>query len=290
LAQIKTHPDNVTKLKRKPTAFDPLSHIRKSYHTMSAYAILGATGSTGSSILHLLSASPKNQIKLLVRSKAKLQKISPSSLSKPNIQIFESSISDTSTLTQCLAATKAVFLTVAVTDNMPGTTISLDTAKAVISALQSLREEDPKFKAPRLIVLSSASLDDKFWTTTPDWVHNLLWNCMSHIYNDLRDAEAYLRKHQDWLSVTFMMPGGIVHDVQRGHELSTSGQQTFVSFLDVAGAMIEVADCEGDRWDGQNVSLVLKGEQRARFEWWAPVVLAKGLVVHYAPWMYAWLQ
>jgi hypothetical protein len=53
--------------------------------------------------------------------------------------------------------------------------------------------------------------------------------------------------------------------------------------------MIEVADFEGDSWDGQNVSLVLKGEQRARFEWWAPAVLAKGLVVHYAPWMYAWL-
>jgi putative NADH-flavin reductase len=254
---------------------------------MSAYAILGGTGSTGSSILQLLSASPTNTINVLVRSRSKLHKIVPSSSNSPNITIFEGSISDTETLANCLSGTKAVFLTVAVVDNVPGTTIAQDTAHAVVSALTILKR-DPYFKPPRLVVLSSASLDDKFWTTTPAFVHNLLYAAMCNVYNDLKAAEAYLRTQDDWLACTFLMPGGISHDVQRGHELSTSEQQTFVSFLDVAAAMIEVAN-EGESWDGENVSLVLSGGQRAKVEWWAPVVLGKGLLMGAWPWMYKWL-
>ena len=256
---------------------------------MSAYAILGATGSTGSSILQLLSASPKNEINVLVRSKSKLQKIAPSSVDNPNITVFEGSISDIDTLSKCLTGTKAVFLTVAVAENQPGCTIAQDTARAVVEALSTLRKRSPNFKAPRLIVLSSASLDDKFWEDTPAFVHNTLWNCVSNVYTDLQKAEAYLRTQEDWLSSTFVMPGGISHDVQKGHVLSTTSQQTFVSFLDVAGAMIEVADEVGDRWDGQHVSLVLKNGQKAKPEWWAPVVLLKGLLAHYFPWTYNYI-
>jgi uncharacterized protein YbjT (DUF2867 family) len=97
-------------------------HLRISI--MSAYPILGGTGSTGSSTLQLLSASPKNTINVLVRSKPKLHKIAPSSSNNPNIAIFEGSISDTEVLANCLTGTKAVFLTVAVVDNVPGTTIA----------------------------------------------------------------------------------------------------------------------------------------------------------------------
>jgi nucleoside-diphosphate-sugar epimerase len=256
---------------------------------MSTYAILGGTGSTGSSILQLLSASPKNTINVLVRSKAKLQKVAPSSSENPNIKVFQGSISDTDTLAQCLTGTKAVFLTVAVVDNIPGNTIAADTAHAVVAALKTIRKQDPHFKAPRLIVLSSASVEDKFWTDTPAWVHSMIYSAMCNVYDDLKIAEAYLRTQEDWLTSTFVMPGGIVHDVQKGHELSTSKQQTFVSFLDVAAAMIEVADEEGERWDGASVSLVLKGGQRARIEWWAPLILGKGLVLSYFPWLYNYL-
>jgi putative NADH-flavin reductase len=256
---------------------------------MSAYAILGATGSTGSSILQLLSASPDNKIHVLVRSKSKLKKVAPSSLENPNIKVFEGSISDHETLAQCLTGTKAVFLTVAITDNKPSCTISQDTAHAVVNALKSIKNNKSNFKAPRLIVLSSSSLDDKFWDDTPPIVHSIIWKCNSNIYTDLAKAEAYLREQEDWLSCTFMMPGAISFDVQRGHELSASKLQNFVSFLDVAAGMIEIADEENGRWEGQNVSVVLKGGQRGRFEWWAPVMLSKGLVLHFFPSMYNYI-
>jgi putative NADH-flavin reductase len=257
---------------------------------MSSYAILGATGSTGTSILQLLSASPGNHINLLVRSKSKLRKLSPDSLTNPNIRIFESSISDIPTLTQCLAGTKAVFLAVAVNDNVPGCTIAQDTAHAVVQALEKLKADDKNFKAPRLVVLSAAPLEPKLWPSPPPFQYKLLYCALSHLYADLELAHEFLRSQSYWLSSTFVMPGGIVKDVQLGHELSTDRHQAgFVSYLDVAAAMIEVADEEGERWDGKNVSLVLKEGRQARVEWWAPVALGKGLLVHFFPGLYEWL-
>ncbi|KAF9698019.1 hypothetical protein EKO04_004191 [Ascochyta lentis] len=256
---------------------------------MSAYAILGATGQTGGSILRLLGESPTNKVNVLVRSRSKLEKFYPPLSTNSNIKVFQGNISDIPTLAQCLKGTKSAFLTVAVTDNIPGCSISLDTAHAVIEALQNLKAEDPAFKAPRLIVLSSASLDEKFWDGAPEFVHNIMYAANAYIYDDLKRAETYLRKHQDWLHVTFVMPGGLTHDVQQGHELSTERQQTFISFLDLGAGMIEVADAEGSRWDGGHVSVVLKDGRKAKFEWWAPVVLGKGLLCYLCPWLYGWL-
>lgn len=261
---------------------------------MPDYAILGATGQIGSSILSLLKASPSTpRINLLVRSKSKLASISPDYISDPNISIYESTISDTTTLSKCLAGTKAAFLAVAVTDNIPGCSIALDTAHAVVDALKMLKDADENFTPPRLIVLSSASVDPKFWTEVPAFIHSVLYASNSNIYMDLERAEKFLRSQSDWIDATFVMPGGIMHGPQTGHELSTKQQQTFVTFLDVAAAMVEVAEAGKGKWVGQNVSLVLKNGQRARTAWWAPavlpVVLGKGLVIHFAPWMYNWL-
>ena len=255
---------------------------------MSAYAILGATGQVGGSILSLLGQNPKNKINVLVRSRSKLEKSYPPASSNPNIRIFEGNISNIPTLSQTLKSTKSVFLTVATKGNAPGTSIALDTAKAVISALESLRSEDKHFKPPRLIVLSSASLDDKFWTSVPNFVHAIMYAANAHIYNDLARAEAYLRRYEDWLDMTFVMPGGLTHDVQQGHELSAEMQQTFISFLDLAAGMVEVADADA-RWEGKHVSVVLKEGRKARIEWWAPVLLGKGLLCYAFPWLYAWL-
>ena len=255
---------------------------------MSAYAILGATGQTGGSILKLLGDNPKNEVNVLVRSRSKLEKSYPPLSANKNIRVFEGSISNAQTLAECLKGTKAVFLTVAVTVNAPDTSISVDTAKAVITALQNLKETDPHFKPPRLVVLSSASLDDKFWGGGPEFVHKIMYSANAFIYDDLKRAETYLRQYEDWLEMTFVMPGGLSHDVQQGHELSEEKQQTFISFLDLAAGMVEVADADA-RWDGKHVSVVLKGGRKAKIEYWAPVILGRGLLTYLFPWAYGWL-
>lgn len=259
---------------------------------MSTYAILGATGSTGLSILQILGASPTAKVNVLVRSRSKLESLYPSLPSNPNITVFEGSISDHAILTSCLAHTNAAFLTVASTFNALGTRIAQDTGHAVVAALQQLRKDagSTPYKPPRLVVLSSASLDDKFWGTAPSFVHRFMWNANIHIYTDLEKQESYLRSHEDWLTCVFVMPGGLTHDVQKGHEISTERQQTFLGWLDLAAAMVEVADEGEGRWDGGRVSVVLKGGQKARFEWMAPVVLAKGFMCYMFPWLEKWLR
>jgi putative NADH-flavin reductase len=258
---------------------------------MSAYAILGATGQTGSSILTLLGESPTANINILVRSRSKLETLYPSLPSKKNIKVFEGNISDHSALCACLLGTRAVFLTIAVNANIPGCTIATDTAKAVVAALKNLKEEskDKAYKAPRLVVLSSASLDDKFWRDIPSFLHKFMYKAAYYIYEDLKIAEKYLREQEDWLSCTFVMPGGLSHDIQRGHELSTERQQTFVGFLDLAGAMIEVADEVDGRWDGQHVSVTLKPGLKGKVEWRVPIFLVIGLSCYWFPWVYKYL-
>jgi putative NADH-flavin reductase len=255
---------------------------------MSAYAILGATGQVSGSILQLLGKSPNNKIIVLVRSRSKLEKNYPSLSSNKNIQVFQGSITDIPTLTKCITDTKAVFLTVAVNENTPGCNISLETTYAVVKALYTLRENQPAFKPPRLIILSSASLDKKFsddaLAIVQKFAHNLIYAANSYIYDDLAHAESYLRKHEDWLSMTFVMPGEWTHDVQQGHELNLEKAQTFISFLYLAGGMIEVADAESGRWERKNVSVVLKGGRKVRFEWWAPIILGRNLLYHFCPW------
>ena len=139
-----------------------------------------------------------------------------------------------------------------------------------------------------------SSIESRSKPPTLSIVHNILHTAMYNVYNDLEKAEVYMRAQEDWPSSTFVMPGGISHDVQRGHELSLTEQPTFVGFLDVAAAMIEVADEEGGRWKGQDVSLVLKGGQKARKEWGGggggrAVASGEGLVLSYVPALYSWL-
>jgi putative NADH-flavin reductase len=256
---------------------------------MCAYAILGATGQTGSSILQLLGESPTAQINVLVRSRPKLSTLYPPLSSKQNIKVFEGSISDHATLCACLAGTRAVFLTVAVNANIPGCTISIDTAKAVVRALKALKEGNEKFKAPRLVVLSSASLDDRFWRGVPHFLHATMYKAAFYIYEDLKIAEAYLREQEAWLNSTFLMPSGLSHDVQRGHELSTERQQTFIGFLDLADAMIEVADDEDEKWYGRHVSVTLTAGQKGKPEYGVPIFLVMGLLCYYFPWVYKYL-
>lgn len=257
---------------------------------MASYAILGATGNTGLSLLEQLGKSSNNTIHALVRSRSKLERLYPINDSNANLKVFEGNIADVDTVAQCLAGTKAAFLAVAVNDNVPGCSIAYDTANSVVAALKSLRSDDAAFKPPRLIVLSSATMDDKFWSGVASFFHPILRYALSHVYDDLSRAEKFLREQEDWLSCTFVMPGGLVHDVQKGHELSTTRQQTFVSFLDLAAAMIEVADEESEKWDMQNVSVVLKDGQKAKIVWGVPFFMVLGLLCTWFPGLYPYLK
>ena len=258
---------------------------------MPSYAVLGSTGNTGQSLLHVLlqSPDPKVQINAYVRSKSKLLRLSPNLASANNVRIFEGDLHDISLISECISGTKAVFMAVAVSDNVPGCNIALDTAHTVVAALEKLHSKDPYAKLPRLICLSSASLNDYLCHDLPQVVHWMLLNAFSYIYADLIKAEEYLRSHKDWITSTFVKPGGLVHDEQKGHTLSTEKQQTFLSFLDLAAGMVEIADTEGDKWDMKNVS-VLPTAKDVKISWGSATVVMRGLLFSCFPSLYPFIN
>ncbi|KAL8656426.1 MAG: hypothetical protein Q9210_000285 [Variospora velana] len=251
---------------------------------MPIYAVLGATGATGSNILKLLTKNPSNIINVYVRSKPKLLAQAPDIASNKQVRIFTGNLTDTSLIASCLRDTDAVFSTVASNDNMPGTHIAQDTAHSVVVALMEIRMTEPDAKIPTIVWLSSASVNPHFYDQAPAFVHWLLATSFSYVYTDLAHAEKYLKLHQRWLKVVLIQPGGLVEDKQHGHALSLEKEKTFLSYADLAAGMIEVAERGGYDW--QAVAVVPTTNDTA-IEWRVPGRMLKGLTFHFAPWMYS---
>ena len=251
---------------------------------MTTYAVLGATGSTGKSLIQILLQSPDKQIHAYCRSKEKLLKLLPNIHDNKNVDIFEGRLDDVDLLANCIRGTRTVFLTVAVTDNVPGCTIAQDTARVVISALEKLKAES--MKLPKLVVLSSASLEPKLMSQEPKFVHSIALYAFSNIYNDLRAAEELLRSKEALMSITFIKPGGLSHDAQKGHVLSTEVARSPLSFLDLAAGMVEVADSDSGQYDMKNVAVIATAKDVA---FPSPLPVIRGLLFHFFPWMYRYL-
>jgi hypothetical protein len=256
---------------------------------MPSYAVLGATGNTGQALLQVLLQSPDNHIRAYCRSRSKLLRLCPVTADNEHVRIFEGSLEDVSLLADCIRGTRTVFLAVAVIDNMPGCTIAQDTATVVVAALEKLKmESDPIVKLPKLIVLSSASLEDSFCGDVPAFVHTVLSTAVSNLYKDLAEAEKFLRAQQSWISTTFIKPGGLVQDKQKGHQISMDTAKTPLSFLDLAAGMVEVADTDSGQYDMKNVSVIPTAND-VIFPWDGLYFVFTGLLYHFLPWTYYYL-
>lgn len=253
-----------------------------------AYAIFGSTGQVGGSILDVLLQSQEKKIHALARSKQKLLQSRPDLESSPNVSIYEGTLQDIDVLKDCIAGTEAVFLAAAASDNLPDCDVARQQAKGVVQALNQIRAEDSNARLPQLVVLSSSSLEKNLIQDIPPIGQKILHTGMSFVYADLRFAEDFLRSHE-WVKQVYIKPGGLVHDKPRGHILSTERQQTFLSFLDLAAGMVEVADADDDKWDMQNVSVV-PATSGTGIEWKVPYFVLKGSLWHFMPWLYPYLS
>nr|POE62883.1 monoogygenase tpcg [Quercus suber] len=254
---------------------------------MPAFAILGATGNVGRSILSLLVKDPSVKIRCLVRSKNKLYQQTPELQDNKSVRVFESSIDDIETLAECIATCDAVFSCIATQGNKPGTSIALDTAHAVVAALCHIRCAKKSTAAlPRIIMLSSATINDHLCRGFSPVMRWFLWTGLRHIYSDLQRAEAYYRMHASWMTATIMQPGGLVDDKQVGHELSTERQQSFLSFLDLAAGIIECGSkgIEDKELDWKCVSVIPTG--KTKFNYMAPLNVLNGWVWNLFPFLY----
>ncbi|KAL3458172.1 hypothetical protein BJX64DRAFT_228029 [Aspergillus heterothallicus] len=254
---------------------------------MPRYAVLGATGNTGRAIVQLLlERGGACQVRAYCRSREKLLRLCPAAADAQNrLSVFQGRLDNPGLIDDCLCGADAVFLVVAVVDNMPGCSVAMQTAQAVVASLKRLQSATPGMRLPRLVMLSSASLEPSFCGDVPAAVHWVLKTAVSHLYHDLAAAEAFLRAQDDWLSATFVKPGGLVHDRPRGYRVCRDRAQTPLSFLDLAAGMVEVADNVDGLYHMRSVSVV-PAESGTRFPWDGVYYTATGLLFHFFPWTY----
>lgn len=252
---------------------------------MPTYAIFGATGNVGRSVLEVLLQRPDNQIHAYCRSKQKLLKLMPIVKDNANVKIFEGETSDIDLLADCLSGTTGAFQTIAVDGNQPGCTIARDTAQRIITALELLKAKGQRL--PKLVLLSSSSTDHRLLTAMPPFLRNTIYRAFSHTYDDLKKAEKYIRSKEDLIAATFVKPGALTNQPQVGHELSLDQSKSPLSYLDLAAGMIEIADDSSGRYDMQGVAVNSTG--KVPFPWEAPIKIVKGLLCHFFPWLYPYI-
>lgn len=205
------------------------------------------------------------------------------------LNIFNGQVTDVDLLTTCIRGNRAVFLTATTNDNVPGIRVSQDLAYAVIAALDRIKaESNSSATMPKLVLLSSATIDKHLNRRIPWWFLPIIKRAASHVYDDLIAAERFLREKQDLVTTIFIKPGGLAVDQARGHKLSFDEQESFIAYEDLAAAMVEAADDPEERYDMKNVSVVNTGGSAA-FPQGTPACILYGLLRHFFPWMHPYL-
>lgn len=263
----------------------------------NAYAVLGSTGNCGIALIENLLKKPDATISAYCRNRPKLLRLlrgintasgSESSLSR--VHIFEGSIHDVDLLKSCIGDCRTIFLVVSTNDNIPGCRLGQDTASALVDALRNLREKpgDGKRPMPKVVLLSSSTIDDGFSRHQPALLRQILLRSASHVYRDLEETEKLLRANEGWLTTIYVKPGALSVDMQRGHAVSVTDQDGPLSYLDLAAGMIEAADDEEGRYDARNISVV-NTNGKARFPTGTPMCILTGLLRHYFPFLHPYL-
>ncbi|KAA8648081.1 hypothetical protein EYZ11_007062 [Aspergillus tanneri] len=255
---------------------------------MAIYAVLGATGNTGTALIQNILQTPQGTIHAYCRNKAKLLRLLPEVADNKRVHVFDGGVHDVDLMVRCLRGTHTVFLTVTTNDNIPGCRLSQDSAQTVLAALRKIQEEEATIQMPKLVLLSSATIDEHLNREMPAWFKPIMKSAASHVYEDLKITERLLREQSDWVSTIFIKPGGLSVDRQRGHQLSLDTQESFISYLDLAAAMIEAADDPDGRYDFQNVSVVNTGG-KAKFPRGTPLCIVVGLLRHFFPSLHPYL-
>ena len=244
---------------------------------MPTYALLGATGATGTAILRSLLSNPPKELTLniLVRSKAKLLATFPDleTTKAFKINVIEGTPNDTTYLRQCLQDVDAIFGCIGTNAATPGMTLIYDTLNSVIEALKFHRQAQgttASYKTPTVIQLRSASLNPA--ADLPWFGKQMAWFMFYHIYSDLERASDLLA------STTTLSPGLLdyifidppsLHDAEgatpTGYKLFTDGkeekQEGAISYADLGAAFCEVAARRGE-FGGSGVFVSATGEVR----------------------------
>jgi oxidoreductase AflX len=238
---------------------------------MRTYALLGATGGTGSAILRCLLSQPPESLTLniFVRSESKLRKSFPDleSTTAFKAKIIEGIPSDSTAMRECLKDADVVMACIASNESKRGMSLIFDTATAIIDALKWNREtRGSAYKTPTVIQLRSASLNPTLSAAAPWIARKVAGFCFHYIYEDLdRACKLFASSAADTpglLDYIFVDPPSI-HDADgttpTGYKLILDEKQEgALSYADLGAAFCEVAERK-DEFFGKGVGVTATG-------------------------------
>jgi len=223
---------------------------------MTTYALLGATGSTGSAILRrLLSQTPANlTLNIFVRSRPKLINAFPELEGKTSftaVNVFEGTPDDSAVLQACLQHADVIMACIASNYSSPSITLCQDTAAAIISFLGDRQKtQGTEYRSPTVLQIRSASLNPTLCADMPWMAKTMAEYCFHYVYEDLREACKLYESAPGLLEYIYVDPPSI-HDpdgtTPTGFELTLDGPQSeALSYADLGAAFVELAERKGE--------------------------------------------
>lgn len=239
---------------------------------MPIYALLGATGATGSAVLRCLLSEPPKELKLrvLVRSRRKLEHKFPNltGSSSFDIEIIEGQANDEDATRRCIEGCDVIFNCIGTNDVSPGQTIVQDSASSIIAALRLCREKDPEsYRKPVVLLLRTSGLNDHL-SRDKSWISvNFgrwgLWNSYSDL-EEARDRLAAAAMETPGLLENITVDPPTIHDPdgteRTGYKLSVDDPPPpSLNYADLGAAFCEIAE-RREEFVGQAVGVGATGK------------------------------
>lgn len=244
---------------------------------------MGGTGATGSATLHSLLSKPDTyeELRILVRSKAKLLRLFPQLEGDPKAKIWEGQLNNLAMMVDCFETANVIICTLGENRNIPGHSLLQDASKTIIAAL-TLLEQQSKWQKPRFIFLSAAPLNPRFASAEPSLVHWILKTAFHYSYHDVEEATATLSASPRLLSLLLVQPPAIVEEHATGHVISTDTIQPIVSYADLGAAFADLA-LERSYDELGAVGVYSKGAAPGKFVFELLLRIIVGLISGYFP-------
>ncbi|OGM40087.1 hypothetical protein ABOM_011406 [Aspergillus bombycis] len=251
--------------------------------------LLGATGRTGRGILQILLTENYSDwaLHIYVRSRAKLLSFFPGIEAFTGVKIFEGSITDVELWRQCFSGADIIISALGENENIAGLRLLQDAANTTVSALQVLSQEDSSnWRRPRLILLSSDTLNPTVAAARPRLVHWVVSNAFCYAYDDLRKAQAVYEAHPQLLRLCLVQPPALVEEGSSGHIIGTERGSLAVSYADLAAGFVEIAISDGYR-NSSAVIVSSASKDRLRHVPELTRRIVRGTLARYIPWYLA---
>ncbi|KAK0984087.1 hypothetical protein LTR91_001479 [Friedmanniomyces endolithicus] len=242
---------------------------------MPTYALLGATGSTGSAVLRYLLEIPPLDLTLniFVRNEDKLLKAFPDLLStkQPCIKIVKGVPSDQDALLKALENATVIFQCIATNESKPGVSVAYDTVYAVTGALDVLHnDQEEKYRTPFVVQVRAAPLNPMFAAQEPWLMSTFIHFALYHTYADTDRACKHLASMHDktpaLLDYAFVDTFAVFDGegtTRTGHELTLIGPlPNAISYADVGAGFCEIAE-RREEFKGKGVGVRPTGKVKA---------------------------